>query len=62
MLALIHWLSARIDTKTERGASTVEYGILVAVVAITLLAFVTQFFTGIGNWLQALIELLPPFS
>ena len=45
---------------SERGAVAVEYGVLVGVVAVVLLAGATLFFTGLSAWFGDLIDLLPP--
>jgi pilus assembly protein Flp/PilA len=31
------WLAARVDVRSDRGASAVEYGIMVALIAATVL-------------------------
>jgi len=45
---------------SERGAVAVEYGVLVGVVAVTLLAGAILFFEGLSDWFGELIDLLPP--
>ena len=59
MLAAWRSMPAR-RLESERGAVAVEYGVLVGVVAVVLLAGVTIFFTGLGAWFGDLIDILPP--
>jgi pilus assembly protein Flp/PilA len=40
MFAVMTWVSARFDLKNERGATAVEYGIMVALIAAVIIGVV----------------------
>jgi pilus assembly protein Flp/PilA len=40
LFAVMTWVSARFDLKNERGATAVEYGIMVALIAAVIVAVV----------------------
>ena len=44
---LAEYLKARFDVRDERGATAVEYGLLVALIAAVIVAAVTTLGTGV---------------
>jgi pilus assembly protein Flp/PilA len=43
------WLRAKFDTDSERGASMVEYGLLLALIAVIALVAVKALGTGVSD-------------
>ncbi len=48
-IVLISWLQGRLGTASERGASMVEYGLLLALIAIVALVAVKAFGSGVSS-------------
>ena len=48
-IVLITWLRGRLDAAPERGASMVEYGLLLALIAIVALVAVKAFGSGVSS-------------
>jgi pilus assembly protein Flp/PilA len=49
ILALYAWLQGRLGTAPERGASMVEYGLLIALIAIIAMVAIKAFGTGVSS-------------
>jgi pilus assembly protein Flp/PilA len=49
ILLLFAWLQARLETTSERGAGMVEYGLLLALIAVVALVAVKAFGTGVSS-------------
>jgi pilus assembly protein Flp/PilA len=49
ILVLSAWLQARLGRAGERGASMVEYGLLLALIAIIAMVAVKAFGTGVST-------------
>ena len=57
---MIHYLQARLNIKSERGAALVEYALLLALIAVVCIVALTSLgkqasskFTGVGNSITA---------
>lgn len=48
LTALVHMLTGRV-TKSERGATAVEYGIMVALIAVVVIGAVTAIGTNLNT-------------
>jgi len=48
-IILFTWLQGRLGTASERGASMVEYGLLLALIAIVALVAVKAFGSGVSS-------------
>jgi Flp pilus assembly pilin Flp len=48
-LAVYAWLQSRLGSTDERGASMVEYGLLLALIAVIALVAVQAFGTGVSS-------------
>jgi Flp pilus assembly pilin Flp len=48
-LAVYAWLQSRLGFTDERGASMVEYGLLLALIAVIALVAVQAFGTGVSS-------------
>jgi Flp pilus assembly pilin Flp len=60
LMGLIDHLRKRIDSvENEDGALAVEYGVLIAFVAVTISAALIAFGGQISTWLTGLVALLP---
>ena len=49
ILVLFTWLRDRLSTAPERGASMVEYGLLLALIAVVALVAVKAFGSGVSS-------------
>ena len=49
VIVLFTWLQGRLGTPSERGASMVEYGLLLALIAIVALVAVKAFGSGVSS-------------
>lgn len=49
ILVLFAWLRDRLGTDPERGASMVEYGLLLALIAIVAMVAVQAFGSGVSS-------------
>ncbi len=49
ILALFAWLQARLGTPSERGAGMVEYGLLLALIAVVAMVAVKAFGSGVSS-------------
>lgn len=49
IVALFTWLQCRIDTASERGAGMVEYGLLLALIAVIAMVAVQAFGSGVST-------------
>jgi len=49
ILALFAWLQARLGTTSERGAGMVEYGLLLALIAVVAMVAVKAFGSGVSS-------------
>jgi len=49
ILALFAWLQARLGTASERGAGMVEYGLLLALIAVVAMVAVKAFGSGVSS-------------
>ncbi len=49
ILIVFAWLQARLSTTGERGASMVEYGLLLALIAVVALVAVQAFGSGVST-------------
>ena len=49
IVALLTWLQCRLDTASERGASMVEYGLLLGLIAIIAMVAVQAFGSGVST-------------
>jgi len=49
VIVLFTWLQGRVGTASERGASMVEYGLLLALIAIVALVAVKAFGSGVSS-------------
>jgi pilus assembly protein Flp/PilA len=55
---MIQWLNARLS-ESERGAAAVEYGLLVALIAVAVITVVTLLGTTLSNTFQMVVNALP---
>jgi pilus assembly protein Flp/PilA len=55
MLHLYTWLQSRIATE-ERGATAVEYGLMVALIAAVIVTVVTTLGTDVKNAFQKVVD------
>ncbi len=49
ILVVFGWLQSRLNSSGERGASMVEYGLLLALIAIIALVAVQAFGSGVSS-------------
>ena len=49
ILALFAWLQTRLGTASERGAGMVEYGLLLALIAVVAMVAVKAFGSGVSS-------------
>jgi pilus assembly protein Flp/PilA len=54
LLNLIVALHARLDAKSDRGATATEYAILVAVIAMVVIGGATLFGSNLNSWFSSL--------
>jgi pilus assembly protein Flp/PilA len=54
MLNLILSVHARLDSKSDRGATATEYAILVAVIAMVVIGGATLFGSNLDSWFSGL--------
>lgn len=59
LLALVAVVTNRFEDRKDRGATAVEYGLLVGLIAIAIIVAVTAFGTGLSGVFTNLTSKLP---
>ena len=59
LLTLRAWLDARFDGDRERGATMVEYGLLVGIISIAAITVLTQLGPAIKATFQEALDAMP---
>ncbi len=59
MKYIVEILNQRIESRDDRGATAVEYGMLVALIAAVIVAVVTTLGTQIQTAFQTIVDALP---
>lgn len=59
MLALFCWIQTRIATREEKGATAVEYGLMVALIAAVIILAVTALGTEVKTAFEKVVNAIP---
>jgi len=59
LLTLRAWLDARVDGDRERGATMVEYGLLVGIISVAAITVLTQLGPAIKGLFQDALDAIP---
>jgi len=59
MLAVFCWFKSRLAAQGERGATAVEYGLMVALIAVAIIVTVTALGGQLNGLFQSVSDALP---
>ena len=60
MLTLLCWIQARFDARDDTGATAVEYGLIVSLIAVALIVVLGALGTNLVDRFQAIADAIAP--